>query len=1174
MKNFLAKTKYSLLVCLLCLLQGLPTQAQFTYQSKIGSESIGLAQFIQPGSVAVDGSGHIYVADASDHLIRVFSNTGVFIRKFGSFGRGDGQFNGPMGVAVDGSGYIYVADTQNRRIQVFSNNGEFIHKFGSVGSGNGQLVDPHGIAVDGSGKIYVADTNNSRIQVFSNNGEFIRKFGTQGSEDGQFSYPRGIAVDGDGSGKIYVADTQNNRIQVFSNNGDFIHKFGTAGSVAGQFNQPKGIAVDGNGNICVADVLNHRIQVFSNTGGFIRTFGTAGSVNGQFSQPNGIAVDGSGKIYVADTNNSRIQVFFNNGLFILTFGNKGTGDGQFYYPSDVAVDGSGNIYLADRYNNRIQVFSNTGVLIRKFGTSGIGDGQLWYPLGIALDGNRNIYIADSFSRIQVFSNNGVFIRKFGTFGYGNGQFNGLWRIAVDGSGKIYVTEMNNRVQVFSSDGTFITKFGTYGTGDGQFSSPWGIAVDGSGHIYVADGSNHRIQVFSNTGVFIRTFGTRGTGFGTGDGQLSNPNGIAVDGSGNIYVVDANNRVQVFSNNGTFITKFGTYGTGDEEFNRPQAIALDAPRQRVIISDTWNHHLKIWTGDINPLAINAVVTHIDAPCPLTSPDNYAEGKIALTVSPALPTGQSYTYTWSQYNSTTNAYELLVPTTASLENLKIGKYKVVVKNTTTNKEVSRIYQVNRPVRWETPTQISKNISTKVDDFVEFVVNPNNQETYWLGFTDKPSPSASADINYGVKMVGNSSSQSSIEIYEQNVSKATYLVGIGDVIRMVRTASTIDYYINDVKMVYASALTITNAALKIYKYGTTTTNVGANFCDPCNGDNNYNSSLSSNWYFGKGVGLKFSANAPSVIANVAADFDAIEGSASVSDINDVPLFYTNGEKLYKADGTVIKSDLGGSRSATQSSLFVPKPGSSDTYYLFVMGCEQCISPNVGVHCYEVNTNGSVSSSPTSVSANGERITAIKKPNVDEYWIISTTGAYISATLLNNTGFSSTLTFFALQNILPNESHPYGQIGYLKASPDGSKLALVYQDRVFIFNFSVTTGAISNQITIDNLPFAYGLAFSADNNYLYVSTRGILSQIHQIDLESNTRTWVSNVANSQVGALQIEPDNHIYVAKWNSKYLGRITGASSASPSYEENAVLLGEGKFSRLGLPNMIHTRCRED
>jgi hypothetical protein len=341
---------------------------------------------------------------------------------------------------------------------------------------------------------------------------------------------------------------------------------------------------------------------------------------------------------------------------------------------------------------------------------------------------------------------------------------------------------------------------------------------------------------------------------------------------------------------------------------------------------------------------------------------------------------------------------------------------------------------------------------------------------------------------------------------------------------------------------------------------------FNDPCFSTP---SSLSSNWYFGKGVGLKFSANAPSVIANVAAGFDAIEGSASVSDINDVPLFYTDGEKLYKADGTVIKSDLGGSRSATQSSLFVPKPGSSDTYYLFVTGCEQCISPNVGVHCYEVNTNGSVSSSPTSVSANGERITAIKKPNVDEYWIISTTGAYVSATLLNNTGFSSTLTFFALQNILPNESHPYGQIGYLKASPDGSKLALVYQDRVFIFNFSVTTGAISNQITIDNLPFAYGLEFSADNNYLYVSTRGILSQIHQIDLESNTRTWVSNVANSQVGALQIGPDNHIYVAKWNSKYLGRITGASSASPSYEENAVLLGEGKFSRLGLPNLIRT-----
>ena len=55
---------------------------------------------------------------------------------------------------------------------------------------------------------------------------------------------------------------------------------------------------------------------------------------------------------------------------------------------------------------------------------------------------------------------------------------------------------NNRVQVFDAAGRFIRKWGSEGTGDGQFDSPAGIAVDGTGKVYVTESGNARVQVFT------------------------------------------------------------------------------------------------------------------------------------------------------------------------------------------------------------------------------------------------------------------------------------------------------------------------------------------------------------------------------------------------------------------------------------------------------------------------------------------------------------------------------------------------------------------------------------------------------------------------------------------------------------------------------------------------------
>ena len=146
-----------------------------------------------------------------------FDLNGNLIAKWGDWGTGDGQFNGPEGVAVDSSGHIYVADRGNHRIQKFDLNGNSIFRWGIEGTEDGQFFAPYGVAVDSPGNVYVSDSGNDQIQKFDSTGNFITKWGYWGQAEGQFDGLGGIAVDS--SGNVYVADTGNHRIQRFSPSG-------------------------------------------------------------------------------------------------------------------------------------------------------------------------------------------------------------------------------------------------------------------------------------------------------------------------------------------------------------------------------------------------------------------------------------------------------------------------------------------------------------------------------------------------------------------------------------------------------------------------------------------------------------------------------------------------------------------------------------------------------------------------------------------------------------------------------------------------------------------------------------------------------------------------------------------------------------------------------------------
>ena len=106
--------------------------------------------------------------------------------------------------------------------------------------------------------------------------------------------------------------------------------------------------------------------------------------------------------------------------------------------------------------------------------------------------------------------------------------------------------------------------------DVKFSNPSGIAVDSSGNVYIAEMSNHRVQKFTSGGVFVTKWG------GSSEVPLSEPSGVAVDSSGNVYVADTGSYcVQKFTSGGVFITKWGSEGSDEDQFDYPFAIAIDS-----------------------------------------------------------------------------------------------------------------------------------------------------------------------------------------------------------------------------------------------------------------------------------------------------------------------------------------------------------------------------------------------------------------------------------------------------------------------------------------------------------------------------------------------------------------------------------------------------------------------
>ena len=518
------------------------------------------------------------------------------------------RFFGPSGVAVDGNGNIYVADSYNNIIRKIAPGGVVSSLAGSAGQsgssdGTGSAARfwrPSGVAVDGIGNIYVADSANNTIRKITPAGvvsTLAGSAGQSGSSEGtgsaaRFSNPTGVAVDG--SGNVYVADKGNNKIRKVTPAGEVstLAGNGLTGSSDGlgssaTFYQPAGVAVDSSGNVYVAELVNQTIRRITPAGLVSTLAGSAsqiGSSDGtgsaaRFWQPAGVAVDGSGTIYVAESGNNTIRKITPGGAVSTLAGsalqigsNDGTGSAaRFYGPSAVAVDGSGNMYVADNSNNTIRKITAAGVVNTLAGIAsqpGSSDGtgaaaSFNYPHGVAVDGNGNVYVADNYnSTIRKVTPAGLVSTLAGSTGQGGNvdgigstaRFSGPSGVAVDGSGNVYVAQSSSlsTIRKITPAGVVSTLAGNAFTGsnDGtgsaaSFRFPMGVAVDGSGNVYVADNGNNKIRKITPAGV-VSTIGGTALIAGGADGNgaaavFCEPYGITVSPTGALlYVSDRSN----------------------------------------------------------------------------------------------------------------------------------------------------------------------------------------------------------------------------------------------------------------------------------------------------------------------------------------------------------------------------------------------------------------------------------------------------------------------------------------------------------------------------------------------------------------------------------------------------------------------------------------------------------
>ena len=614
-----------------------------------------LSGLYAPAGVAVDGSGNVFVTDydpvSSSGVVKEIIAVNGSIPASPAIKTLANGFYTPTGLAVDGSWNVFVADYYESP----SNSGavkEIVAVNGSIPASPtikilaSGFFAPRGVAVDSSGNVFVGDYYTGLLtEIVAVNGSIPT---SPAIKTLYVDSPTGVAVDGSGNVFVSTCDSDSGYAavkEIVAVNGS-IPASPTINTLGSGFYDPSGVAVDGSGNVLVADSGNHAVKEIVAGGNFgsVNVGSTSAAPLILYFTFNGAAVplptavltqgaagldftggscqaDASYYIHDICTVNvtfkptapgpryGAVELLDVSGNLLATGYVQGTGVGPqvnflpgtqsslgngFNHPYGVAVDASGNVFVADESNNAVkEIVAVNGSIPTSPTINTLGSG-FNAPTGVAVDGNGNVLVADSGNGLvkEIVAVNGS-IPASPTINTLASGFYDPSGVAVDGSGNVFATNSDAGsgyaavVEIVAVNGSIPASPTIKILGSG-FYAPSGVAVDSSGNVFVVDiytSSLTEIVAVNGSIPDSPTIKTLASG-------LDYPHGVAVDASGNVFVTssDTTNAVkEIVAVNGS-IPASPTINTLGSGFRSPYGVAL-AASGNVFVADFLNNRVE-------------------------------------------------------------------------------------------------------------------------------------------------------------------------------------------------------------------------------------------------------------------------------------------------------------------------------------------------------------------------------------------------------------------------------------------------------------------------------------------------------------------------------------------------------------------------------------------------------
>jgi sugar lactone lactonase YvrE len=557
--------------------------------------SSGASTLSSPKGLGVNISGKLYIADSGNNRIVTVasgSTTGVVQSILGGV-----TLSGPSAVVVDRIGNVIIADTFNSRIAEVdtSNNGTVLY------TGSNSLNGPLGVAVDPFGSVYIGDTGDNRVLLVDPpvNGDLT-------SSDPTYSLNQSVVQFGHvtlGSSSAVTLSMQFTTgsvglggVNVLTRGAqslDFTSGSGTTCSSSTGASTSCFVEVNflptapglRSGAIVLVDSSQHPlltiplygwgdaplVALSPNAGTVVST----GSV--VTSNPYQLAQDGAGNIYIGDyTGKNVVKIPVGGGAAsMLSFGTPGSTALQNI--TGVAVDGAGNLFVGDHQNSRILVMTPGGV-VSVLSITGLSP-ALGFPTALNFDSAGNLYIAD-FTNARIVEISTLVVAGstssgLGTvIGSGSHSFTGntLTGLTIDPRGNIFAaarTQNNSSIIEITRAGV-ASEVSIPGNITPAISNPQGVAVDAFGNLYIVDTANSRIVKITNAGV-ASVLGISGL---TSPPTLSSlVFGTTVDSAGNVYICDWTNNRIVFVNVSGAVLTFANTNKGSTSSDSPKVATV-------------------------------------------------------------------------------------------------------------------------------------------------------------------------------------------------------------------------------------------------------------------------------------------------------------------------------------------------------------------------------------------------------------------------------------------------------------------------------------------------------------------------------------------------------------------------------------------------------------------------